>query len=217
MPKVSRSLAVMVLAGFLVAGVAWAADHFDSPLAKRDVRKDITDVYAFRSPANSNNLVVAMNVSSFVPGAAPSPLFSNDARYNIHVDNTNNGAPAADATVEVTFSGTNPQMFSVKGLGDPITGEVDAVVTSGGIKVFCGPRDDPFFFDLTAYLAFVSGPYIPAAGLRATGAGDPVDFFEGRNVGAIILEIPVTALTGGANANTGTIKAWTTITEPETM
>lgn len=213
--KITTLIIAVGVIGLLV-GLAVAADHFDSPLALRDARKDITDIYAFRSPADTT-LVVVLNVSPHVPGYAPSPLFSNDARYNIHVDNTLDLIP--DATVTVTFSGTSPQMFSVAGLGAAITGAVTAagatpvVVTSGSIKVFCGPREDPFFFDLVAFKKFVSGPYVPASGLRATGAGSPRDFFAGNNVGSIVIELPIRALTGQANAHVGTIKAWASITE----
>lgn len=203
-----------------ITGLALAADHFDSPLASKDARKDITDVYAFRSPANSDNLVVALNVSPHAPGYASSPLFSNEARYNIHVDN--NGDLTADATVMVTFSGSSPQTFSVTGLApQPITGQVTAagaapvIVTSGAIQVFCGPREDPFFFDLVGFKAFVSGPYLPAAGLRSSTGGTPKDFFAGNNVGSIVIELPITALTGQATSNTGVIKAWATVTEPQ--
>lgn len=218
-PMRTKARTFIVAAGVvgLLVGLAVAADHFDSPIANRDARKDITDIYAFRSPADQNNLVVVMNVSPHAPGYGPSPLFSNAANYNIHVDNT--GDLASDATVAVTFSGTSPQMFSVAGLGtSPITGAVTAagsppnVVTSGAIKVFCGPRDDPFFFDLVAFKSFVAGPYVPANGLRAPGAGNPRDFFTGNNVGSIVLELPITAL-GVPSANTGTIKAWASITE----
>lgn len=213
----SRRWIALSLGVLTLMAAAFAADHFDSPLSKRDVRTDITDVYAFRSPANPDNLVVVMGVSSFVPGAAPNPLFSNRARYNIHVDNVDDGNLKANATVQVTFSGTTNQKFRLEGLGKPITGSVNEVVSSGAIKVFCGPRDDPFFFDLTAFQSFVAGPYIPAAGLRATGAGAPTDFFAGRNIAAITLELPITALTGRSTSNQGVIKAWTTITEPDPM
>jgi hypothetical protein len=82
------------------------------------------------------------------------------------------------------------------------------VATSGGIKAFAGLRDDAFFFDLTAFKKFVAGPYVPAAGLRAAADGAPADTFAGTNVGYIVLELPITALTGAANSSTGTIKAW---------
>ena len=43
-------LALMLAFG-LVAMPARAADHLDGPMAKHDGRLDITDVYAFQSPA----------------------------------------------------------------------------------------------------------------------------------------------------------------------
>ncbi len=217
--KLPKSISLLVVGLVGVAAFVLAADHFDSPIARFDVRTDITDVYAFRSPADADNLVVSMNVTSFSHGAAPLPLFSNDARYNIHVDNT--GDYIADATVTFTFSGISPQEFTASGLGADITGDVTAsgavpnVVTSGPISLFCGPRDDPFFFDLDGFKKFVSGPYIPAAGLRDASMGAPADFFAGRNVGSIIVELPIVALTGAANSNTGIIRAWTSITQPE--
>lgn len=204
-------LLVLVGSVSLVVWLLVASDHFDSPLANRDARKDITDIYAFRSPVDPNNLVAVLNVSPHAPGYASSPLFANDGRYLIHVDNT--GDLNDDATVAVTFSGSNPQTFSISGLGaTPITGNVTSagatpnIVTAGGIKVFCGYREDPFFFDLVGFKRFVAGPYVPTAGLRDTGT--PVDFFAGKNVGSIVIELPITALTGQSTSNTGTIKVW---------
>ena len=190
-----------------------AADHFDSPLAKRDARKDITDVYAFRSPANAANLVVVLNVSPHTPGAPTVPLFSDSALYNIHVDN--NGDLTPDATVEVTFSGSDPQTFKVTGLGSTINGQVGVTKTVGSISIFCGPRDDPFFFDLDVFKMFLAGPYIPAQGLRDAAHPPPADHFAGQNVASIIIELPVTTLTGLSSPNMGTIKTWATIWEPE--
>ncbi len=213
-----KAPALLILSGvvLLLIGLALASDHFDSPLANRDLRKDITDIYAFRSPANPDNLVAILNVSAHAPGYANSPLFANDARYLIHVDQ--NGDLTADATVTVTFSGTSTQTFSVAGLtSTAITGNVTAagaapiIVTSGPIRVFCGRREDPFFFDLVGFKQFVAGPYVPTSGLRATGT--PIDFFAGNNVGAIVIELPITALTGQPTSNTGTIRAWASVQE----
>src|SRR4029077_19554644 len=115
------------------------------------------------------------------------------------------------ATVVIRFNGNQ---FTVSGLGaSPITGTVTPagsapqITDNGTIKVFAGLRDDPFFFDLTGFKAFLAAPYTPVAGLRAAGQ-TPADTFAGTNVSSIVLELPVTALTGAANANPGTIKAW---------
>lgn len=201
-------LAVMAI----FAMTASAADHRDSPSVEDDPAADIADVYAFRSPTNSDNLVVALDVNGLTaPGG--DATFATDVTYAVHVDNT--GDVVADATASVTFGG-DPLMFTVEGLGDPITGEVtppgstDAVVTdAGGVRVFAGQRDDPFFFDLVGFQNFVSGPFVPANGLRPAGE-TPADTFAGTNISAIVIELPITALTGEETADTGSIKAWAT-------
>jgi hypothetical protein len=202
---------VAAVTGMLVAITANAADHRDSPSVENDPSADITDVYAFRSPANNDNLVVALDVNGLTP-PAEMRNFAQDVSYEIHVDNT--GDLNADANVKITFSGS-PLMFKAEGLGaSPITGEVTPpgsaqakVTDSGGIKVFAGPRDDAFFFDLVGFKNFVAHPAAPVTGLRPAGE-TPVDQFAGTNISAIVIELPITAVTGAANSNTGTIKAW---------
>ncbi len=202
----------IALLAFAALGLrAEGADHKDSPSVEGDAGADITDVYAFRSPTNANNLVVALNVNPLTPPSANAATnFASGVDYRIHVDN--NGDLTADATVVVKFTGND---FTVTGLGNtPITGKVTPagtapmVTDAGGIKIFAGLRDDPFFFDLTGFKSFTSAPYTPASGLRQSGQ-TPADTFAGTNVSAIVIELPITALTGAANANTGTIKAWT--------
>lgn len=203
-------------------GVASGADHRDSPGAEADKAADITDVYAFRS---GDNLVIAVGVNGLTaPADNAAANFSNDVTYTVHVDKDANLA-TDEATVKVNFSGSgDQQQFSVSGLGaNPITGPVTSpstaanpaapkITETGGIKVFAGQRDDAFFFDLTAFKKFVAGPYVPAAGLRAAADGAPADTFKGTNVSYIVLELPVTAVTGAANANTGIIRAWANTT-----
>lgn len=192
----------------------WAADHKDSPAVERDPATDIADVYAFR---RADNLVVAMTVQNLTVSSNATDLFNPRARYQIFVDNTNDNVLAANATITVTFSGSNPQTFTVAGLtSTPITGVTSgfsnaaspAITTSGAIKVFAGPRDDPFFFDLAGFRQFLAGTYTPASGLRSATAGLPRNAFAGLNAGAIVIELPITAVTGQATANTGVIRAW---------
>lgn len=204
-------IGIALLAFALLGLRAEGADHKDSPSVEGDAGADITDVYAFRSPTNANNLVVALNVNPLTPPSANATTsFASGVDYRIHVDNT--GDLNADATVVVKFNGND---FTVTGLGNtPITGKVTPAGTApmitdaGGIKIFAGLRDDPFFFDLTGFKSFTSAPYTPANGLRPSGQ-TPADTFAGTNVSSIVIELPITALTGAANANTGTIKAWT--------
>ncbi len=213
---ISLAIALITVA-LATVGPSRGADHRDSPSVEGDPAADLADVFAFRSPENSDNLVVAMTVNGLTaPPENATRNFATDVTYNIHVDNT--GDNVADATASVTFSG-DPLMFTVTGLGDPITGEVTPpstdptapapiITESGGIKVFAGQRDDPFFFDLVGFSAFVAGPYVPAEGLRAEGETPAADTFAGTNVSAFVVELPITALTGAATSDTGTIKAW---------
>jgi hypothetical protein len=184
-----------------------AADHLDSPLASNSIRVDINDVYAFTS---SGELVVAVSCNRFT-GQPSTPLFANDGRYEVYVDNT--GDFVADVTVSVTFSGSSPQQFDLAVNGtSAVTGDVSGfgapiIASAGGIQVFCGPRDDPFFFDLAGFQQFVgaAGPtgYVPSGGGLRNG-GTPVDFFAGGNVSAIVIQLPVAAVTGAAT----TVRAW---------
>ena len=208
-----KRLAIILVPLMLVAAFVLttnAADHRDSPSVENDPGADITDVYAFRSPTNSDDLVVALDVNGLTP-PAERRNFADDVTYALHVDG--NADLAADANVEIAFSGNT---FTIEGLGDPITGDVtppgstEAKVTdANGIKVFAGPRDDPFFFDLTGFKNFLANPAIPATGLRPAGE-TPVDQFAGTNISAIVIELPVTAVTGADSSDTGTIKAWAT-------
>ena len=74
------------------------------------------------------------------------------------------------------------------------------IASSGsGIKVFAGPRDDPFFFDLDQYHAIIAG--------TATSFNNPgKDTFAGTNVMSIVVEVPKSLL----KATSGTINVWLT-------
>jgi hypothetical protein len=73
-----------------------------------------------------------------------------------------------------------------------------AVTATGatGIKVFAGPRDDPFFFDLNRYKAILAG--------TATAFANPgTDTFAGTNVMSVVVEVPKSLI--GAS---GPINVW---------
>src|SRR5688572_10544004 len=92
------------------------ADHRDSPLNVANPTADINDVYAFRSPENSNNLVVAVSVNPLI---VPSDndtrgRFDEAVQYQIHVDG--NGDLMDDATVNIRMT-SNPDQLVITGLG----------------------------------------------------------------------------------------------------
>lgn len=208
------TVAMLAGAGAFVVLQGNAADHNDAPGISLDVKLDINDVYAFRSPTNSDNLVIVATVNPFLGGSPSGDLFSSSGRYQFHVDDEDADL-LDDATVTFTFSGS-PQTWRAEGLGaSALTGQVTPVgaapviYDSGGIKIFCGLRDDPFFFDLAGFQMFLANPHdlVPGNGLRTVAEGVPVNLFAGKNVAAIVIELPITAL-GPASPTSGTIKAW---------
>ena len=206
----------LLAASLLALTPARSADHADAPGVAGDRAADIADLFAFRSPGNSDNLVVALTVNPLTaPPENAASNFATDVLYDIHVDNT--GDLVADATVTVSFSG-DPLRFTISGLGAPISGLVtppsaggsEPVITeTGGIKAFAGQRDDPFFFDLVGFTNFVASPQVPAQGLRPVGQ-TPADTLAGTNVSAIVIELPIVALTGEPTSSSGVIRAWAT-------
>ena len=66
--------------------------------------------------------------------------------------------------------------------------------SQGGVKVFAGPRDDPFFFDLNQFKKIIAG--------QATSFNDPgSDTFAGTNVLSVVVEVPKTMLGGNGKLN----------------
>lgn len=216
-PKVALLLAMAV-----GIGIVFAADHRDSPSVQGDdeARADITDVFVFRSPENSDNLVFVLGLFSPEGGAPVPPLFDQGARYEFYVDT--DGDFSADDIIRVTVDSNDTfEAEGVPSADDTISGNVTPVgaapviVTGGQARVFLGLVDDPFFFDLEAFNAFVAAPCIPTAGLRCPGTGAPVNFFNGRNLAAIVIEFPATALSNIESAQQGTLRVWAkTFREP---
>jgi len=211
-------LALIASGGF--AAVAQGADHRDGPLSQANPTGDLTDLYAFRSPADNNNLVVAINVNPLIVPTdyVSRGSFDPTVQYQLHVNKSTGYADDVTVNMRVTSS---PYNLVVEGLGAPIVAPITPptasapIVTNapGGIKVFAGERDDPFFFDLNAFNDLTSKPCVPVNGIRCAGAGAPADTFAGTNVLSIVVELPITAVTGAANSNAGTIKAWVSTTK----
>ena len=74
-------------------------------------------------------------------------------------------------------------------------GSTASIGNKNGIKVFAGPRDDPFFFDLVVYKDIIAGN---ASGFNNPGA----DTFAGTNVMSVVIEVPKSMLGSAASLNT---------------
>lgn len=192
-----------------------AADHIDSPTIA-GTGFDITDYYAFQSPSNSENMVFVVTWKGLLaPSATAAAAFEDDLMIEINIDNSSTKDNIEDLVIQTTFK--NGKVI-VRGPATPVqtglsstevAGAVvetnittygsNAVIGEGnGMKIFSGPRDDPFFFDLNQYKAILAG--------SATSFNDPgMDTFAGTNVLALVVELPKTML-GTSN----TINTWVT-------
>ena len=87
---------------------AVASSHREAPMIADDPLADNTDVYAFVSPADPNKIILIANYIPFqLPQGGPNfAHFSEDVRYEIHVDN--NIATAGDDIIyRFTFKRVN--------------------------------------------------------------------------------------------------------------
>ncbi len=201
------------------------ADHLDAPTAKADPRIDITDIYAFASTGGTS---LVLNVNPLTsPADTAGARFSHTALYQFNVD-TN-----LDAKVDVAYrlrfskpwratNGSIVQSYELKrATGDQarrnqFSGTLvasgntsaygkSATVTSisGGGKVFVGPRDDPFFFDLPGFVEFKTQLLAGSTNLGTLlGGFTGSDTFAGTNISSIAIELPNARL-GGTDRTVG--------------
>ena len=175
------------------------ADHLDAPgltSPAMDTRVDITDHYVFRKPRDRHRTVLILNVNPLAPTHANE--FRPDAVYETLVDTNGDAVPNLAFRYRFTHKRRGRQFAHVTRAVLP--GQVEdghlrgrekllvkrapvsfgsrAIVTDGqeGVRFFAGFRSDPFFFDLKGFLN----------NLKFTGS----DFFAGKNVFAIALEVP---------------------------
>src|SRR5262245_38985808 len=125
---VRRALrAVSVLTVLTVLGtflLTRAADHRDGPIfgppgiTITNSRRDINDVYVFRSPANANNTVLIMTVSPFAGGTTPA-WFDHTIAYDFRIANRDLINTTDDITFRVTFAPLTPagtQQVTLRGI-----------------------------------------------------------------------------------------------------
>jgi hypothetical protein len=87
---------------------ALASSHREAPLISNDPLADNTDLYAFRSPADSSKIILIANYIPFEhPAGGPNwNTFGENIRYEIHVDN-NTATPGDDIIYRFTFTQVN--------------------------------------------------------------------------------------------------------------
>jgi hypothetical protein len=85
-----------------------ASSHREAPLISTDPLADNTDVYAFRSPDDTNKVTIIANYIPFqLPEGGPNYYtFGSNIRYEIHIKNRTT-TTVDDITYRFTFSKTN--------------------------------------------------------------------------------------------------------------
>lgn len=212
-----KILAGGLLAIAAVGGILFAADHIDAPAVtgpgSTSPANDITDIYAFQSPADNSKMVFVLNSQGLLaPSATAAAQFPSNVMYEFNIDNT--GDNVEDLVIQCLVQNGKMRVYGPVAVGTPgtmstvkTTGPMtDVAVTaynasspsigtnSNGIRAFAGPRDDPFFFDLARFKEIIGGTQ---TSFRNPG----VDAFAGTNVMSIVVEVPKSLLGSAATIN----------------
>jgi len=182
------------------------SDHISGPRALANPIADITDVYAFPSPERPGRLVLVMDT---LPFAGPSAALSEGLVYRFRlrpltVSAPENPEPFIVAGPELVFdcvfsapvaaqngrqvdqegTCTNPSGSTV-----PIRLNDEQGHPTHGVRVFAGPRWDPFIMDAPAALKTIA-----TGKLAFTDPG--AIYLDGKNVLSLIVEIDAALLNG---------------------
>lgn len=173
-PRPAPSGAVCAAALALLALASAASDHSDAPVADGARRQDanLTDLYAF---AVASNLVLALATHPAIPSTAESYGFPSDVTFEIHVDvdsPVSLSDPCDDGGTVLDPDAIRPDVTFRIRFGEDGAVKLQRIVrgaVAGDPAVaafFTGLRDDPF--------------------IRTPR--------QGRNVAAIVLEVPLDSL-----------------------
>ncbi len=191
--------------------------HLDSPIARQDVRLDITDLYVFRGETGT---VFVINVCHSIAGDIPAPGYHPEGMYEFKVDL--DGDAVEDLTYRITFDerdAAGKQRFVLRRIAgaeavDPhaagaviaqgATGET--ITTASGLRIWAGKAGDPFWIEPDVLHAvghaFQDGAVVDLTGWSPAKAKN---LFAGHTVYSIVLEAPDQELlaTAGANRRVG--------------
>jgi hypothetical protein len=193
--------------------------HLDSPIARKDVRLDITDLYVFRGETGT---AFVINLCPSIAGDIPIPGYHPEGRYEFKIDL--NDDAIEDLTYRITFderdldgkqrfvlrriAGANAAEQNAAGtvVAQGATGE--AVTTPAGVRFWAGKAGDPFWIEPDVARAvghaFQDGTVVD---LSTWNPARAKNVFAGHTVYAIVLELPDEELLPDANHN-HRIRVW---------
>ncbi len=267
--KLLRSIVTMAAVFLLAFSVslysvraARGSDHQDSPTVVSNPLADITDVFAFPDPHDASKVALVMDVRPLIPtgmtaGIAldPNVLY----QFKIATSGVASGSFAENTVVQFTAdSAGTAQHVTLYGPAAPNeVGTANTTVAKtgtfafgktaslkGGIKVFVGPRRDPFFFDLAQFFKIIpdrnysnhpNPPPPTATSFRFASASQPIilngvnygtagsngcaiakprDLLAPYNVISIVVEVPK-AMLAPSGGSPGVIGLWATTATPD--
>lgn len=184
--------------------------HLDSPIARQDIRLDITDLYVFRGETGT---VFNINVCHSIFGPIPVPGYHPEGMYEFKIDL--DGDAVEDVTYRLTFDERDQQgrqryvVRSIRGseavdphapgtvVAQGTTGET--VTSASGLRIWTGQAGDPFWIEPDVLHAvghaFQDGTTVNLAGWNASHAKN---LFAGQTVYSIVLEVPDNELLAAA-------------------
>ena len=105
-----------LLGALVIGGIIYAADHIDAPAVtgpgNTSPGNDITDVYAFQSPADNSKMLFVLNTQGLMsPAVSATASFPSNVMYEINIDNT--GDAKEDISYQFRFKTkvVNPNTF----------------------------------------------------------------------------------------------------------
>ncbi|HVM91576.1 MAG TPA: DUF4331 family protein [Terriglobales bacterium] len=187
--------------------------HLDSPIARQDIRLDITDLYLFRGETGT---VFVINVCHSIFGPIPVPGYHPEGMYEFKVDL--NGDAVEEVTYRLIFAErdvSGNQSYVVRCIRGADAANPDApgtVVTQGttgevvaapcGVRVWAGRAGDPFWIEPDVLHAvghaFQDGTVVDLDGWDPSRAKN---LFAGHTVYSIVLEVPDSELLSGTGGN----------------
>jgi len=213
------ALGVAALAALTVPFAARGADHIDSPAAVAEPTADITDLYAWMDAgAQKVNLVLDL-----YPFAGAGAKFSNAVQYVFHVGSSQGyGMPQTETAIQCQFYAVDriECWAGAEYVGGDASAPAGIASASGKLRVFAGPRDDPFFFELGGFNETVKAVVGAAGQLQFDAQGCPAvstelsatlvkqlqtgkggvpatDSFKGANVLALVVQVEKSLVSPG--------------------
>jgi hypothetical protein len=191
--------------------------HIDTAISRKDGRLNLCDLYVFEGTERKSTVfILTVNPDA---GISSPTVFHPEALYTFKIDV--DGDASEDISYQINF--TEPttdglQNFQLRRIeGTVVATETQGTVVAegqtnaitpliGGGHVWTGLAGDPFFANAAAFNQFVD-KFLTQDMIDASVFNNVNNAFVGRNVSAVVLEVPNTALGGE------TIGVWGTATQ----